>query len=87
MIKLMAILTALLASPLLAHSWYSAQCCSDHDCHPVPCNQIDPVADGWVWQKIHFDRVVMKKSQDGACHVCVSETGRFGRCIYLPPES
>jgi hypothetical protein len=74
---------------LLVHGWYDSQCCADKDCHPVACDEIQPIADGWRWRGINFNRVTLKQSMDGACHVCVSESAHSavapsGLCIYLP---
>ena len=71
-------------SPAHAHGWYSAQCCRDQDCHPVPCGEVMPTADGgWKWHSIKFDHSALRESQDAGCHVCVT-VAQFGRCIYLP---
>ena len=80
---------------LLVHYFYSAECCGGKDCHPVPCDEIVNDASGFRWQNIHFDRKLMRVSQDGECHVCVSNyewatpTGPngYGVCIYLPPRT
>jgi hypothetical protein len=86
---LVLIITLTVRTPARAHSFYSTQCCADKDCHPVACEEIQPIDDGWRWRGIKFDRVTLKVSPDGACHVCVSESAHstvvpFGLCIYLP---
>lgn len=74
----------LLARCAGAHSFYSKQCCEQQDCHPVPCGEVTPTADGgWTWHTIKFDHSALRESQDAGCHVCVT-IARFGRCIYLP---
>jgi hypothetical protein len=75
----------LLALLVFVHSFYSAECCANKHCHPVPCGEISTTATGFTWNAIFFDRSVLKVSQDGDCHVCV-ENEAYGRCIYLPPR-
>lgn len=74
---------------LLAHSFYSAECCSGRDCHPVPCDQIVMMPNGdFRWNKVMFNRSVMHVSEDGGCHVCVADAmAMIGRCLYLPPQT
>jgi len=76
---------------LLVHSWYGKECCSDGDCHPVPCDQISRDKDGdYIWTRgprdtVMFPKIRMKESQDEACHVCVhNEIAPAGNCLYLP---
>src|SRR5215813_13194267 len=58
-----------------AHSWYSEKCCHDKDCHPVPCEEIEKISDGWLWrdaatkQRHWFLHDRLKASYDNACHV------------------
>ena len=68
----------------LAHMFYEHACCSNKDCHPVPCKEIVDTGAGWRWQRHVFGRDKLKISQDGACHVCV---GVMPMCIYLPSDS
>ena len=35
---------------VLVHSWYSDKCCHDKDCHPVSCEEIEKISDGWLWR-------------------------------------
>jgi len=72
---------------LLAHWLYTDECCSNRDCHPVPCVEIHRVKDGWKWRGIWFASNVLKLSPDGACHVCHATEAFIGRCIYLPPDA
>ena len=80
---------------VLAHSLYDPDCCANQHCHPVPCEQIEAMAWGWVWHPlghaaVTFHRGSYKPSPDGECHVCVApitdEPGLNGICIYLPPR-
>ncbi len=80
---------------ILIHSFYEQDCCREQHCHPVPCEEIESMASGWVWHPlghaaVTFNRGTQKPSPDGACHVCVLDmmnTGMHdGICIYLPPR-
>lgn len=70
------------AAQLLVHDWYPKQCCSDRDCHQVPCAEISVSGDYYLWHRIMFFRRSAQMSPDGLCHVCVSET-KNGVCIFL----
>lgn len=63
-----------LTTTAFAHSWYPANCCSDHDCRPVACEELVSNADGTMeWDGLVFKRVF--PSQDAKCHVCFYEGG------------
>jgi len=69
---------------ILIHMLYSHECCEDHHCRPVPCNEvIDLGDDGWRWRDRTFPRWTLRASPDGNCHVCVAN---IPVCIYLPPR-
>jgi hypothetical protein len=76
-----------------AHDFYSNQCCGGRDCHPVPCDEITSVGEGWQWKGETFDRFMLHIAPDGNCHVCVAPNFTSGRtvdrptCIYLPPRT
>jgi hypothetical protein len=72
---------SLLGAIILAHLFYGKECCSDNDCHPVPCSEVTTTDTGWMWQDRRFTRDMLKLSEDGGCHVCVSF---IPLCIYLP---
>jgi hypothetical protein len=81
----------LLNGDAAAHSWYDESCCHDRDCHPIPCEQIEKLGDGWVWRDMAtkhpywFPHDRLKASRDNACHVCVSpKTVPGGICLYVP---
>ena len=38
----------LLIALTLVHSWSDEKCCHDKDCHPVPCEEIEKLGDGWL---------------------------------------
>lgn len=66
---------------LAIHLFYDQSCCGGKDCHPVPCEEITSLSDGWIWQGKTFHRIMFHESPDGQCHVCVDVVPR---CIYLP---
>jgi hypothetical protein len=77
----------LLLGLLLAHSFYDPWCCSDKDCHPVPCEEMAVRTDGAVeWRGLIFTKV--KDAPDAGCHVCTSETpgnrAAYPICAYRP---
>jgi hypothetical protein len=41
-----------------AHSWYPHECCSENDCHPVPCAELVLTPEGDVkWKGVlYFSR-------------------------------
>jgi len=86
-----AALIAALVTTTDGHSWYTKECCHDKDCHPVPCEEIEKIADGWQWrdkatkQRYWFPHDRLHASHDQACHVCVSlQTTPGGICLYVP---
>ena len=81
---------------LLIHSFYAADCCGGKDCHPVVCSEIASIGDGWLWEHqgetVRFSQRMIRYSEDGDCHVCVSKPEwkgalPYGVCIYLPPRT
>jgi hypothetical protein len=76
------LLTLHLALPV--HDFYSKECCDNQHCHPVPCDEVIDLKDGWRWRDRTFSRAMLRISQDGACHICTSSIATF--CIYLPPR-
>jgi hypothetical protein len=46
----MAAAVMLVNGPATAHSWYSKECCHDKDCHPVACEEIEKIGNGWLWR-------------------------------------
>jgi hypothetical protein len=68
----------LLAGLILAHSWYPNECCTDKDCHPVPCDEISEDENGAMhWKYLIFEGSQIRASPDHECHVChLLEEGR-----------
>jgi len=84
---------ALLGAPAMAHDFYDKACCANHDCHPVACETITAVPQGfdYVDPRDHavyfFTRDKMLPSADDRCHVCLH--GEWMPqpapvCLYLP---
>lgn len=74
----------LLVALLLAHSFYSQECCSDRDCAPVEDGLVTERPDGYHYKHYTFpyqDKRV-KLSPDGRYHVCQNPYNVF--CIYVP---
>ena len=60
----------LITSVAFAHDDYPADCCGDHDCHPVPCDEITVRSDGYFWKGLIFLWSSQRTWPDGRCHVC-----------------
>src|SRR5579863_3123749 len=94
-IFLIIIILLLTASAGHAHDWYSAACCSGHDCHPIAsCAEIiDHGKDGLSWNGYNFSGSMIHPSQDSQCHVCISNWEYGGKinstphCIYIQQGS
>jgi hypothetical protein len=75
---------------ILIHSWYPRDCCRDHDCRPVPCDQLRHTSTGWQWivnghEIAHFEELTRRDSMDDHCHVCVGNGNLLGRCLFTLP--
>ncbi len=81
---------ALLLAAILAHSWYSYECCSENDCAPVPMGTlIRASGDGYDVTLpngllLHAGKNTLKVSQDGLWHVCIIASNPSVRCLYVP---
>lgn len=89
---------ALAALPVLAHGWYDPACCSNQDCAPVPARSVTAVPGGWQVEVGPGDHPLIHApasyflpyedaliSQDGAFHLCVSQSTGALLCLYAPP--
>lgn len=56
----------------IAHDWYPSNCCSDSDCHPVDCASLEDKDKEIIYKGFYFSDNMIKPSQDGLCHVCIS---------------
>ena len=76
-----------------AHDWYPRECCADHDCHPVPCDQIKATGMEYIYQgefsrgrAMSFAKPMFKgPAPDGLCHVCINSATTIPgpMCIYI----
>lgn len=80
-------------APLKAHEWYPYDCCSDNDCHPIPCESIKEHGSNLVYNKFQFYSKMIRPSKDGQCHVCISNEGgkddyvSVPHCIFIQQNS
>src|SRR5262245_18286521 len=76
----------LVNSTATAHSWYPNECCSDNDCHPVPCAELVLTPEGDVkWKGVlYFSHRMVRLSLDERCHDCVEEGSSASVIPYLP---
>lgn len=96
---LAAPLVLALAGPAMAHSWYSAGCCSDRDCMPIPAEAVSFDRDTLTYTvtltpETHFmvtepktwvvPRHRLRQSEDGAWHACVLPGSQTLQCLYQP---
>jgi hypothetical protein len=88
----------LAAKAALAHSWYSASCCSGKDCAAVPIESATWTPEGWIVELQPGDHPMVithairelvpfakeRISQDGDFHACVrTEAAVMDRVICL----
>lgn len=84
----LALMVLAVATPALAHSWYSDVCCSGQDCAEIygvritPAGYVfsvgpgeHPAATTRTYGTIPLDSPVVKKSQDGNFHICLAPYG------------
>jgi hypothetical protein len=81
----------LIGPPALAHGWYPAWCCSDHDCRELMDASGETVAetsDGWrLWDGRIIARRYAKPSPDAKFHICEEPTTKAIICFFAPPGS
>lgn len=77
-----------------AHSWYEPYCCSDKDCKPLRPEEVTEDTDqyiviinGKVAYEIPKDSKIIRPSQDGNFHICISPYSSIPRCFYVPMSS
>lgn len=86
MMSRFALILMLLASPVMGHSFYDPECCSDKDCAPVDQSFFQPKAEGWlvtipegghpyagsgVQAFYMYDDPRIRISEDGDFHACI----------------
>ena len=95
----LALIFAAVSTPVTAHEWYDAACCSGFDCAPVAVETVQSVPGGYlltiepgqhplVFQRIeefvsYDDADRFRASQDDQWHVCIFPAGKV-RCVYQP---
>ncbi len=93
-VALALLIAAALSSPASSHSWYDADCCSDHDCEPVSAVSFvasDPsvvpvmVVTTSLGTKPVTPMTKIRQSKDGRMHACIYQ-GRL-LCLYMPPSN
>lgn len=75
-----------------AHEWYPPACCSGDDCHPVECSSLTERGKGLAYKSYYFYNKMIKPSQDGLCHVCISnetstEFTPVPHCVFIQQGS
>lgn len=92
-IILSILVIASLNTALSAHDWYPYDCCSEKDCHPIPCEAIKEQGKNLVYNGYTFFEDMIKPSLDGQCHVCISnevpnpDFTPFPHCIFIQQNS
>lgn len=82
-----------------AHEWYPQECCSDHDCAPIPPEQLTHSDRGWLWKNENGERLFpfnspdLRASPDGRPHGCEYEVddgpahhtsgSHYKRCLFV----
>jgi hypothetical protein len=86
---IMAMAASLLGAQAMAHSWYPAWCCSDHDCRELieaRGETVTETAEGWrLWDGRLIRRRHAKPSPDGHFHMCEEPTTKAIVCFFAPP--
>lgn len=81
-------ISIILTGGSIAHEWYPYACCSGNDCHPVDCESLVQRGKGLAYKGFYFYDNMIKPSQDGLCHVCISnETSKdftpVPHCVFI----
>lgn len=78
----------LIGSQALAHSWYPAWCCNDHDCRELVAAKGETVVemeDGYrLWDGRFVGREYTKASPDAKFHLCEEQTTKAIVCFFVP---
>jgi hypothetical protein len=78
----------LVGTQALAHSWYPAWCCNDHDCRELVATKGETVIeteDGYrLWDGRVVGREYAKPSPDRHFHMCEEPTTRAIICFFAP---
>jgi hypothetical protein len=75
-------------TPVWAHSWYPAWCCSDHDCRELLAARgevVTETAEGFrLWDGRFIGRKHAKPSPDIRFHMCEEPVTRAIICFFAP---
>lgn len=88
MIGRVLICLLLFTLPASAHKWYDYDCCSESDCHPVPCDEVTEKNKSMWYHNFEFFGKSVRPSKDTDCHVCISNEGStfmnpVPHCVYI----
>lgn len=77
---------------VFAHDWYPAACCSGTDCHPISCSSLTEHGKSIFYQGYEFSQTMIHPSEDGLCHVCISNEfnpdttySKVPHCVFTAP--
>lgn len=68
------------------HKFYSWECCSGHDCRPLPADSVALTHGGYLLftgEAVPVDDDRIRESPDGRYHWCTKDDGGV-RCLYVP---
>jgi len=67
------------------HGWYPTECCGQHDCKPIACDQLVETRNGWLYLPTgnEFTPYQVRPSQDRYCHVCLGQTDKRSLCAFI----
>ncbi len=74
------------ASAAKGHSWYSYDCCADHDCKPIEAVTETDKGYAVMGQLIPYGDKRLRVSQDAQFHVCQPFPPAI-QCLYVPGRS
>jgi len=87
-ISVVAAAALLAGSQALAHRWYPAWCCSDHDCRELILAKGETVTEteeGYrLWDGRRIGREYTKPSPDRHFHMCEEPTTKAIICFFVP---
>lgn len=87
--RALIIATLALGAPAAAHDWYPRECCSGHDCAPIPATELTLTKEGWLWKNADGERLFgftspdLRVSPDGQPHGCQRPWDRYKRCLFV----
>ncbi|WP_243372792.1 hypothetical protein [Microvirga solisilvae] len=86
--RIAAAVLFLSAAQAMAHSWYPAWCCDDHDCRELIAAKGETVfetEDGYrLWDGRFVGREYTKASPDEKYHLCEEQVTKAIICFFVP---